>query len=284
MNWPDKIIDAVARRRCVLIIGSGVSAGAATDQGIRPPTWREFLEEGFQKLDPRPTHVRKAIKSGSYLEACQYIKNALGEEWSSLLKKRFLDPKYNVSELHKAIFDLDVRTTISLNFDGIYDKYAMSFTEGTFIVKKFDDGDIRKTVAGPDRYLIKMHGSVDSPSKMIFTAKEYAEARIKHREFYEVVTALLHTNTCLLIGCGWSDPDVKLLFEDYRQALNESPHYQTMPKPISADTMRFIKDTRGINILPYSARDGHKELAESVRKLGELASERRDLIATERSW
>lgn len=284
ISWPDQVVDAVARRRCVLIIGAGVSAGAATDAGIRPPTWSELLAEGLKKLNPKPSFINRAIKEKSYLEACQYIKNALGEGWVELLKKRFQDPKYKPSDLHKAIFQLDVRTTISLNFDSIYDRYATNLTEGTFIVKKYDDGDIRQTVAGTDRYLIKMHGSMDAPSRMIFTAKDYAIARIKHKEFYEVVQSLLHTNICLLIGCGLSDPDVRLLFEDYRHALNESPHYQTMPKPVAHEVVAFIRDTRGINMLPYAPRDGHKELHESIKALATLASDRRDAIAVDRDW
>jgi len=284
ISWPDQVVDAVARRRCVLIIGSGVSASASTDAGERPPTWREFLLEGLKALPRQPTFIRQAINDGSYLEACQYIKNALGEEWGGLLKKRFLDPQYKPSDLHKAIFNLDLRTTISLNFDSIYDRFAGNLTEGTFIVKKYDDGDIRQSVAGPDRYLIKMHGSMDAPSRMIFTAKDYANARIKHREFYELVQSLLHTHTCLLIGCGLSDPDVRLLFEDYRHALNESPHYQSMPKPVPTEVVSFIRDTRGINILPYSPRDGHKELLESVQQLATKAFDRRDIIVDRRNW
>ncbi len=194
ISWPDQVVDAVARRRCVLILGAGVSAGAAADAGIRPPTWSEFLAEGIKKLNPQPAFIKRAIKEKSYLEACQYIKSSLGEEWTALLKKKVLDPLYKPSALHKALFDLDVRTTISLNFDSIYDKYATGLTEGTFIVKKYDDSDIRQVVAGPDRYLIKMHGSMDAPSKMIFTAKDYANARTKHREFYELVQSLLHTH------------------------------------------------------------------------------------------
>lgn len=284
ISWPDQVIDAVARRRCVLIIGSGVSASAATDAGVRPPTWNEFLTEGLNKLDPKPSFISRAIRDGNYLEACQYIKNSLGEDWVALLRKKFLEPQYKPSELHKSIFDLDLRTTISLNFDSIYDKFATGLTEGTFIIKKYDDGDIRQAVAGADRYLIKMHGGMDAPSRMIFTAKDYATARVRHREFYEVVQSLLHTHTCLLVGCGLSDPDVRLLFEDYRHALNESPHYQTMPKPVNGEVVGFIRDTRGINILTYSPRDVHKELHESLAALAALASDKRDIIADRRSW
>ncbi len=48
-----------------------------------------------------------------------------------------------------------------------------------------------------------------------FTLDDYAEARTKYAAFYEVMTALLHTHTFVCFGCGLSDPDMKLIFEDY---------------------------------------------------------------------
>ena len=44
IEWPDLLIDAIARRRCVLFLGSGISANAKNIDGKKPPTWAEFLK------------------------------------------------------------------------------------------------------------------------------------------------------------------------------------------------------------------------------------------------
>lgn len=51
MDWPDDLILELARKRCVLFLGSGISANATDKDGKHPPTWRKFLEEGNSKVD-----------------------------------------------------------------------------------------------------------------------------------------------------------------------------------------------------------------------------------------
>lgn len=44
LQWPDDLVDVVARRKCVLYLGAGVSANSISDNGKKPPTWKCFLE------------------------------------------------------------------------------------------------------------------------------------------------------------------------------------------------------------------------------------------------
>ena len=287
--WPPTLVEAFARRRCVLIIGAGVSASAATPAagGVAsrsPKTWRKFLADATASTPHCPSYVREALRENRLLDACQYLKELQGEAWLTTLREEFVTPKYKPSLLHESLYKLDIRTTISLNFDTIYEKYVNKVTEGTFIVKNYYDADIRQTVAGTDRYLLKMHGTVDTPARMIFTGKDYAKARTEHRGFYEVIGALLHTHICLLIGCGLNDPDVQLLFEDYRHLQDATPHYQTLPSDIKPPVAGVVRETRGINILSYSKRDAHKELVESLEGLNIEAAAIRDDLAVSRDW
>ncbi|MCL8034387.1 SIR2 family protein, partial [Pseudomonas aeruginosa] len=67
----------------------------------------------------------------------------------------------------------------------------------------------------PEPLIIKIHGSVDSTDKLIFTRKDYSEARTKYRNFYQIIEALSLTHTFIFIGCGTNDPDIRLLLEDF---------------------------------------------------------------------
>lgn len=284
INWPKPVVQAIARRRAVMLIGSGVSANAATDTGTHPPTWGAFLQETHQKLEKKQSHITSALKRYNYLEACEYLKQAHGAGWGDLIRESFLTPNYKPAPIHKAIFDLDCRIVASLNFDKVYENYAMATSEGTIIIKNYYDDDVRQAVAGSDRYIIKPHGTVDTVSKMIFTLEDYGKARVKYSTFYEILTSLLHTHTFVCLGCGLSDPDMQLIFEDYRYKLAESPHFIALPTPVSEAECSLIQKTRGLNVIRYSPKDNHKELTESLQALAALVNEKRDEIADLRSW
>ena len=282
--WPNTLIDAIARRRSVILIGSGVSANSADPAGIRPPTWGKFLKDAYTELGRPIAHISRALRLFNYLEACDYLKSEYGASWQDLIRDKFLTPRYRPAEIHKAIFNLDSRIIMSLNFDKIYETYAIGASENTLIIKNYYDGDVRQAVAGSDRYIIKPHGTVDSISRMIFTVDDYARARIAHSFFYEMITALLHTHTFLCVGCGLSDPDMKLIFEDYRYKYSECPHYITLPTPVSPAEAALIEKTRGLNVLRYSPKENHRELTQKLIDLATLIGAKRDEIAKIQNW
>lgn len=284
INWPEGLVNAIARRRAVVLIGSGVSANAQTDTGKRPLTWGAFLKAAYLKIGKRLPHISGALRRFNYLEACDYIRTELGEEWANVIRSEFSTPVYKHAAIHEAIFNLDSRIVASLNFDKIYETYAIGASEGTVVVKNYYDGDIREAVSGQDRYIIKPHGTVDTVSKMIFTLEQYGSARTTHASFYDVFSALLHTHTFLCIGCGLSDPDLQLIFEDYRYKHGESPHFMTLPSPVTEAERALIKRTRGINVLNYSPRDNHADLTKSLEELAKLVAVKRDEIADLRNW
>lgn len=282
--WPADLVSAIARRRAVILIGSGVSANAQAADGTKPPTWGDFLSHANIALGRRVKHINDALQRFNYLEACAYLKREHGNNWNNLIRSSFVTPQYKAASIHKAIFDLDSRIVASLNFDKIYENYAIPASDGTVIVKNYHDTDVRQAIAGPDRYVVKPHGSVDALSKMIFTLEDYAKARVEHASFYEMITSLLHTHTFLCIGCGLSDPDFKIIFEDYRYKYGEAPHYMTLPKPFSDQELSLVKDTRGINVLTYNSKDNHKELTENLVNLVKLVVEERSELVKNQNW
>jgi hypothetical protein len=284
ISWPQAVVDAVARRRAVILIGSGVSANATTATGARPPTWGGFLSGAYKQLGRKINYIKDALKKYSYLEVCDYLKSEYGAGWNELIRESFVIPEYRPGEIHTFIFELDCRIVVSLNFDKIYENYAIKASDSTIIIKNYYDDDVRQTVAGSDRYIIKPHGSVDTMSRMIFTLDDYARARTDHAAFYELMTALLHTHTYLCIGCGLSDPDMKLIFEDYRYKFRESPHFITLPSPVSEAERNLIQKTRGLNVIRYSKNDNHSELTASLGDLGRLVAQKRNEISTLQNW
>ena len=85
--WPAELVDAVARRRCVLILGAGVSASSKNDAGRSPRTWRGFLTNAAGQVAQCPRYIPASIKENRLLDACQYLKDAHANNWLNILRE-----------------------------------------------------------------------------------------------------------------------------------------------------------------------------------------------------
>lgn len=284
--WPTSLIEDIARRKCVLVLGSGVSKNSTNSDGRRPKDWKEFLNSASEHINGK-TVIRKQILSGDYLTACELIKKELGrDDYNTLVRDEFLTPAFQPANIHRHIFNLDSRIVITPNFDKIYDTYANTVSHGNIIVKKYNETDVADCVRRPEPIIIKIHGSVESPDHLIFTRKDYAEARTKHRDFYHLIDALSITHTFIFIGCGTNDPDIRLILEDYSFRFSQNKkHYIIMPRnAIHLKVREIISETMSLKALLYDPKDNHNELTNSLEDLVIEVELKRDDLARTRKW
>lgn len=287
IQWNEEIISAIARRRSVIMIGSGVSRNSTNQVGRRPATWVNFLNSASQRI-ANPEAVVNLILQKDYLTACEIIKRKIGDdEFIKLVQQEFQRPGYEAAAIHKHIYDLDSSIVASPNFDLIYDTYATNASHGTLIKKDHTSNDLLSYVSGGDtRLLLKTHGTADAAHQLIFTRKDYAEARTKYRLFYDLLKSLILTHTFIFIGCGIDDPDIKILFEDVQYAYGVMPfHYMTLPiGEVDTDILNVASTSMKLRFLEYSPQDGHEELTSSIGELVTLVEERREQLAREQTW
>ncbi|WP_027375590.1 SIR2 family protein [Chryseobacterium sp. UNC8MFCol] len=286
INWPPNLISDIARRKSVLVLGAGVSKNSTNNVGERPKDWKEFLISSSENLSGK-SEINRQIKSGDFLTACELIKKELGrDDFNTVIKDEFLNPRFNHAEIHQHIYNLDSRIVITPNFDKIYDTYANSTSQGNIIIKTFTDDDLVDCIRRPEPLIIKIHGSVDSTDKLIFTRKDYSEARTKYRNFYQIIEALSLTHTFVFIGCGTNDPDMRLLLEDFtfKYPLNKQ-HYIVMPKnALNNKVKEIVKETMSLKILEYDSSNYHKLLTDSLAQLVNDVEIKRQEIASLQSW
>jgi hypothetical protein len=286
IKWPDDVIRDIARRRCVLFLGAGISRNCTNAQGRHPKTWQEFLQEAVATVHPN-MHIRRLIVKGDFLTACEVLKRSLGRDtFVQKLREEFLLPGYKPAPIHEHIFRLDSRVVATPNFDKIYESYANHAAGASIVVKHQYDPDITDAIRDDGRLILKIHGSIDSPNRMIFTRSEYAKARSEHHPFYQILDALVLTHTFVFLGCGVNDPDLKLLLEDafFRHPMSRS-HIIVLPKgEIHDEVVRIIEETMNLRVLVYSPKNNHIELSDSLGDLSKLIEVKRDELRQSGNW
>lgn len=112
VNWPPQLLSAIARRRAIIVIGSGVSRHSLGLRNQRPPTWKAFLEKALNDCPnkERTEHIQEAIEQGDYLHACEWIKLRYDDHWAEYLRNQFMNPRYQPADIHEIILKLDVNT------------------------------------------------------------------------------------------------------------------------------------------------------------------------------
>lgn len=292
IHWPNQLVKAIARRRSVLFLGAGISANSRNEDGKHPATWKKFLqdilEKRKEKLNQQKDIIEEKLNMQDYLTACEIMVEILGEnDFGELAADEFRRPGYKPSDIHAAIFSLDSSLVLTPNIDKIYEQYAMNESHSTVVAKSYYEEDIAKYLRTDDYLIIRVHGYVDDTSKLIFTHKQYGEARCRYSSFYRILDALMLTHTFVFIGCGINDPDIQLILENtnflYPGCL---PHYFITAKNTYPDEIRkSLLHNRNLELLTYENEDGsHKQLLNELQQLNSLVEERRQEMAEKNIW
>lgn len=276
--WPDNLVEELAYRRCLIFLGSGISATAKNDDGESPDTWGAFLDNVKSKMK-NPSgddkkFVEDMLKKQNYLLALQAIADLCDSgEYSNYLKSQYLRGKYKPSKVHELIKDLDSKIVVTTNFDKLYEGLCH---EPEYIT--FDYTGTRSiigSIKAPENIIIKAHGSIDDTEKLIFTAKQYYQAQEKYPEFYHLMTALFLTHTVVFFGYSLNDPDINLLLQFLHNTANSScPHYMIDKKGNKPQLVKHWKDTYNVSLLEYG--DDYSCLESSLEELRDLVVDLRE--------
>jgi hypothetical protein len=288
IDWPFELIDAIARRRCVVMIGSGVSRNSQNDAGKRPASWEAFLKSQLAKFTDDGL-VTSLIEQRDFLSACEVIKEKItSDRFVESVQEEYQNSGYKAADIHKHIYNLDASIVATPNFDLIYDSYATTVSHGTVVVRSYTSKDIANYLhGGKYRLLLKTHGSADEPTEIIFTRRDYAQARTKCVLFYEIIKSLALTHTFLFIGCGVDDPDIRMLFEDIQFAHGRFPHhYMTVPAEENhAEILRICTRDMRVKFIEYSPENGHVELTAALEVLADAVDKcRSEQLSETQRW
>lgn len=270
---PKALTRELAERRCIIFLGAGASAGCPGNKGQKPPTWKSFLTDAANNLVTEQQDQAVAIKligEGSYLNAAEIIFSDTNiADAKDFFKENFLTPKYNPKSVQEAVHKLDQKIVITTNYDIIYEKQCGPIDgENGYIVKRYYDDGILDEVRSPNRLIIKAHGCVKEPEKIILTRSQYYKIKKEYPLFYNALNSLFLTHTVLFIGCSLNDPDIQLILENTNIAVPcNHPHYAIMAEGEHSAIKKSIKSAYNIEYIEYDNKDSsHQGLTELLNE------------------
>ena len=287
MDWPSSLVEDVARRRVVLFLGAGVSAGSVGQDGVtRPPNWERFLKDCLPHCSGDTSYIEGLLDAKDFLTACELLRSRLNDQWHDILADAFSRPMFRPAPIHEHLFQLDCRLVLTQNFDKIFDVYAQAETHGATMVKNYYDDDTPLVLRKKDRAIIKVHGTIDEFSRTVFTRSDYAIMRHKYQPFQQLIDALFLTHTFLFVGCSLNDPDLRLFLEQHAQRHPSAPvHYMTSPEGEIPDELNSsVKRNMNLHVLRYDPASGHEELATAIGDLVPLVEDKRADLAARMDW
>ena len=286
MQWDKSFIEELAARRCIIFMGSGVSASCLSADGkSRPPTWSALLTLFLNEMPAGSdkNFAGECIKKQQFLEAAEIIcANINPADFASILRSQFITPKYQPSSIHESVLKIDPKIVITTNYDDIYDKFSQSGdADAGYNVCRHYESHLINDLRSPVRSIVKAHGCVTDPSKIVLSKYQYFKARQESPNFFKVLDALFITHTLFFIGYSLSDPDIQILLENTNiTAPSVNQHYAVIKKDaMHASLKSSAMKSYNIRFVEYDSAD-HSDMVAGLAELAELVIEKREANPT----
>lgn len=256
INWPENLIEEIAYDRVVFFIGAGISATARNDQEEAPMRWKEFLEAAIALIDSEKVReiefIREMISQSNYLLALQAIYDSCDHgEYARFIRSSYSRPNYKASVTHELMKEIGCKIVVTTNFDKIYENLCNE--HGYTVAQYTETKKILANLKSTENLIIKAHGTVDDVDNMVFTQRQYYDAKKNHPQFYEVLKALFLTKTVIFLGYSMNDPDINLILETVANTSSpSSPNYIVMKQNESPpEIKKYWKECFNIWSLEY---------------------------------
>lgn len=274
--WPKAVLDAAQRRELVIFVGAGVSRASTNEAGDRPPSWSQLLTSVTSSVRPTAAEqkiVNDFIDRELLLEAAEYL-HALADDRFLLNDLREAialatdgpnGDNFGGNEWHDAIMALEPRIIVTTNYDKIIERASRN----GYRVSDFESPEVGEKVRLGDPVLLKIHGTVDTKSKMVLTQTDYSNLHLGGRHALQVLQGLMLTKTCLFLGYSLSDPDIRLLLQNIRTSTEGGPAHYLLTSAIEPFRKRFFSSAFGVGAIQYP-HGKHVEGLQLLQQLGAL--------------
>ena len=208
---PKPLLDDIIKNQCIPIIGAGFSRNADLPDNLKLPLWEDLGKYFAKQLeDYSYTTPLDAISTYTY----EYSKNKTVEQLRELLYINNAKP----GAVHNAFTDLPFDTIVTTNFDFLLEK-AFENKSKSNCIPIIDEDQLSITTSKEFVKIIKIHGDLNHPKKLILTEEEYDTYLTNYPIMSTYISNLLITKTPLFIGYSLDDPDFRGIWQVLRSRL-----------------------------------------------------------------
>lgn len=229
--------------RLVPFMGSGISVSAGA------PTWKELIQALAEKADVDASTAESLAEHHDVLDQAAYLHREYERRFPDA-DQAFIDrvvdavdvPRYGLAPA--LLSALEAEQAVTLNYDCLFELAA-------------EDGSRpRRVIPGeatePERWLLKLHGTVKAPSSIVLTRDDYLNFNADRAALSSLVKATLMTRRLLFAGFGVKDPHFHEIIHDVRRALPDrnEPFGTVLTLENSPTTRRLWEDALEFIVLP----------------------------------
>lgn len=271
--------------KCILWVGSGLSASGVRKGGKGLPDWNALMKRMIDDLrdsescEPAALHILEAaLKDGKYLEVAQvYKQRTRPDQFAAFLKTELDPPDIAESKVHQTILRINFRGIITTNFDRVFERQSDLLVPLVYPQCLDDIDGFRRS----DRFFAKIHGCLrftpDLAENLVLTEESFSSLR-SNLKYQTILRSWFVTHGILTAGFSLNDPDFLGLVGDLRESLGSSMPtiYSLMRDPGAKAREEWLKQC--VKIIPYNS---HSELLGFFEELLELSEKRHPAPAVE---
>ncbi|UOK49057.1 SIR2 family protein (plasmid) [Bacillus tropicus] len=214
-----------------------IFAGAGLSVGVGAVSWKELLREAADDIGI------DVDKEYDLVSVAQYIYNESNSRTKiTKLIKNHIQRKGEVTENHKILSNLPIKTFWTTNYDEYLEK---SFEQKNKIydVKKSVQ-DLSSEVKNSEVTIYKMHGDINRAYDAVLIKDDYEVYDKKNELFTQALKGDLISKTFLFIGFSFDDPNLENILSRVRIMLegNNRTHYCFF-KEVSIEDYEYQKIT-----------------------------------------
>ncbi len=197
------------RSELVLFIGAGVSMGAGLS------SWQGLLDALLSKVDVEVADVdrfRQLDVRDQGLLLRRHFSSP--ERYHAVFEDVLATGRYSLG--HGLLSSLRTREAVTTNYDDLYE-LASRTANRTCAVLPYEP------VLNQDRWLLKLHGSLERPDDMVLTRDDYLGLQARAGALFGVLQAMLMTRHMLFVGYSLTDDTFHRVMHEVRQARRGVP-------------------------------------------------------------
>ncbi len=189
----------------VLFIGAGVSVGAGL------PLWRGLLSQVASEANIASKAAKRLTKKDPRDQAT-ILERRLESQKTQLrtaVANQLEASSYALA--HGSLASLPSKEAVTTNFDRLFE---MAWTTGRRHLAILPE----RAVGGSGRWLLKLHGTVNEPCKMVLTRSDYLDMPRQYGALMGLVQGLLMMRHMMFVGYSLQDEDFHELIHEVRAA------------------------------------------------------------------